>query len=307
MPFFSGATDMDALIDLIADQLITTGAWADASGGSLPAGANPAKRAVVHLTDTNLYVTLDRNLASGNGIGNLFWNEIRIRISTGFSGSNPSGTIHTTGIPTEGQLTNTTASLSPNKKLGSHWTWVDAAGFTTQTVWAASSLQDYAVFFTLERNTSKEYADGLTNFFTAAIPNNNYACGSSGSNVQGRYYGNGATTNQRDAGRGFVCRPFDFQEYSDPYNAMEWFFGAYRSPGNSKVYFVFPYFSNNQLPLQRSPIAQTLRFFRIEPGQGLADGDLVTYAIGGNTYTYIVKTLQSPDSALYTPWAVRQA
>lgn len=306
MPFFSGATDMDAFIDLIADQLIATGAWATADA-SLVAGVHPAKRAVVHLTDANFYVTLDRNITAGLGIANVYWNEVRIRISTGFAAGNPSGTIHTTGIPTESQLSTSSANIPANNKLGSHWTWIDASGFTTNTVWAASSLQDYAVFFTLERNTSKEYADGLSNFFVAAVPNNNPVSGTSASNTQGQYYGNDNATNNHDAGRAFVCRPFDYQEYADPLNGLEWFFGAYRSPGNSKVYFVFPFFSDGQVPLQRSPIAQTQRFFRVEPGQGLADGDLVTYAVGGNTFTYIVKTLQSPDSALYTPWAVRQA
>jgi len=295
MPFFSGATDMDALIDLIADQLIATGAWADASGGGLPPGANPAKRAVIHLVDANFYVTLDRNVQANGGAGS--FNEIRIRISSGFAAGNPSGTIQTTGIVTEAQTTGSNSNIPANKKLGSHWTWVDADGFTTQTVWAISSLQDYAVFFTLERNTAKEYADGYTNFFCVAVPNNNPTSGNSSPT---RYYSSGT-------GRAFVCRPFNYQEYGAPENGFEYFQGASRSPGNSKVYFVFPFFSNNQLPLQRSLIAQTLRFFRVEPGQGLADGDFVTYAVGGNTYTYIVKTLQSPDSALYTPWAVRQA
>src|SRR5262245_17026346 len=101
MPFFSGATDMDALIDLIADQLIATGAWGTADV-SLVAGTHPAKRALTHLTDVNFYVMFDRNLVTvGGNASNC--NEIRVQISTGFNTGThaPSGTIQTTGIPCE--------------------------------------------------------------------------------------------------------------------------------------------------------------------------------------------------------------
>jgi hypothetical protein len=311
MPFFSGASTMDALIDLMANQLIATGAWGDASGGALPSGASPANRALVHLVDANFYVHIDRNIVTGFGGGSSkgSWNEIRVRISTGHTGTAPSGTIQTTGIPLEaGTLGTSTTQVTANNSNLSHWTWVDAAGFTTQVQGAVrGSFQIYACFFTLERNTSKEYADGYTNFFVAAAPNMNPSSGGTSSNNHGTYYGNGTTSSNFDAQRAFVCRPFNYQEYNAASNAVNWFFGSFRSGGNSKVYFTFPYFSNNQAPLQPSFIAQTTRFFRVEPGQGLADGDLVTYALGGNTFTYLVKTLQSASSSAYTPWAVRQA
>ena len=74
------------------------------------------------------------------------------------------------------------------------------------------------------------------------------------------------------------------------------------------MYLEFPLYANNQVPTQRSPIAQTARFFWVQPaGGGLSDGDLVTYVSGPNTYTYLVKLLQSPDSTTYAAWAIRQA
>jgi hypothetical protein len=300
--FFSGATDMDALVDLIADQLILSDAWGTADA-TLVAGAHPAKRALQHLTDTNFYVTLDRNLVTSVGGWNA--NEIRVQVSTGFNAAThaPSGTIQVTGIPTESAIN---SNPTANNKLGSHWTWIDASGFTVLSTWAGSAFNDYTVLFTLERNSAKEYADGFSNFFVASLASANPIIGNNSG--QGLYYGNRSVSFGQDFQRCIIGRPFSFQEYSADSNSLEKFFGAYRSPGNSKVYFEFPYFSNNQLPLQRSPIAQTQRFFWVQPpGGGLADGDLVTYVQGASTLTFLVKLLQSPDSTNYAPWAIRQA
>lgn len=305
MAFFSGNTTMDALIDLIADQLIATGAWVTADA-ALPAGAAPAKRALTHATDPNFNVYLARQLATvGGNAGNV--NEILVQLSTGFNTGThlPSGTVQTTGIPAESQVYSGNPQVVANNKQGTHYTWVDASGVTLLVTWAASSYNDYTVMFTLERNTAKEYADGFSNFFCASIPNSNPNIGTSSS--YGQYYGNGASSSNYDFQRAYILRPFNFAEYDDYNSGLATFFGAYRSLANSKVYFEFPYFSNNQLQLQRMPIAQTGRFFLVQPGQGLSDGDLVTYVDGPNTYTFIVKLLQSPDSAAYTPWAIRQA
>lgn len=309
MAFFSGNTDMDTLIDLMADQLIATGAWGTADG-TLVAGAHPAKRALVHLTDTNFYVYLARQVATSNS-GVQAVNEILVQLSTGFNTGThlPSGTVQSTGIPTEGAAS--VANLAANNKIGTHYTWVDASGVTVLSTWASAATYDYTVLFTLERNTSKEYADGFSNFFCASIPNANYFAYPN--SAGGYYYGNGASSSNYGYNRGMILRPFNFTYYTTNGNpvadlgAWESFFAAYRSPGNSKVYFEFPYFSNSQVQAQRSPIAQTNRFFLTGNGLGLSDGDLVTYVQGANTYTYIVKILQSPDSTNYSPWAIRQA
>lgn len=303
MTFFSGNTDMDALIDLMADQLIATGAWGSADG-TLVAGAHPAKRGLVHLTDTNFFVYLERRVATSNA-GIQGCNEIMVQLSTGFNTTThlPSGTIQTTGIPTEGSAS--TVNTPANNKTGTHYTWIDASGVTVLSTWAASGAFDFTVLFTLERNTSKEYSDGFTNFFCASIPNANYFLYPN--SAGGYYYSTGASSSNYGYNRGFLLRPFNFTEHGDYNNGLATFFGAYRSLGNSKVYFGFPFFSNSQTPLQRSLIAQTQRFFLVQPGSGLSDGDLVTYVSGPNTYTYLVKALQSPDSVNYSPWAIRQA
>jgi hypothetical protein len=299
MAFYSGGTTMDQLIDLIANELIATGAWVTADG-TLVAGAAPAKRALQHATDPNFFVYFARNIVNNQG-GSGYVNEILVQLSTGFNAAThvPSGTVQSTGIPCE-------ASSVANNKAGTHYTWVDASGVTLLATWAASGYSDYTVFFTLERNTAKEYSDGFSNFFCASITNANYGIGSYP--YSGTYYGNAASyPGNYTCNRAYILRPFNYAEFSDYNNAIATFFGAYRSLGNSKVYFEFPFFSNNQNQLQRMPIAQTGRFFLVQPGQGLSDGDLITYVQGPNTYTYLVKLLQSPDSAAYTPWAIRQA
>lgn len=302
MPFFSGNMDMDGLIDLYADQLIATGAWVTADAG-LPAGAHPAARALQHATDPNFFVYMARRYTLN--IANSWQaNEILIQLSTGFNTGThlPSGTIQTTGIMAEGA---TSSQPGNYNKAGTHWTWIDASGITSLVSWSPTSLVEFSTFFTLERNTSKEYADGFSNFFCASIPNDNPFLGSN--SAGGQYYGNGNSSSNFDWQRALILRPFNFVEWNDYNNSLAPFFGAYRSLANSKVYFEFPFFSNNQAPLQRMPIAQTARFFLVQPGQGLSDGDLVTYVSGPNTYTYLVKLLQSPDSVNYAPWAIRQA
>ena len=300
---------MDQLIDLIANELIATGAWVTADG-TLVSGTTPAVRALQHATDVNFYVYFKRQVATSNS-GVQAVNEILVQLSTGFNTVThvPSGTVQSTGIPAEGAAS--AANLPANNKMGTHYTWVDASGVTCLSTWASAATYDYTVLFTLERNTAKEYADGFTNFFCASIPNANYFAYPN--SAGGYYYGNGASSSNYGYNRGLILRPFNFTYYSTNSNpvtdlgAWETFFASYRSPGNSKVYFEFPFFSNNQVQAQRSPIAQTNRFFLTNNGLGLSDGDLVTYVQGANTYTYLIKLLQSPDSTNYSPWAIRQA
>jgi hypothetical protein len=116
-----------------------------------------------------------------------------------------------------------------------------------------------------------------------------------------------------DVGTTPVTAGYPYPRYGSPGNAavlalnafdigriggIEEFFPAIRSPGNSKAYFAFPYYSANKDPLQPSLVALTAKWFRIHPSAGLNDGDLLNYvAPGPVTQTYIVKQLNSPDTA----------
>jgi hypothetical protein len=55
------------------------------------------------------------------------------------------------------------------------------------------------------------------------------------------------------------------------------------------------------------PIAQSLRWFQISTGLGVADGDVVDYVLGAQTLKYLAKTVQSADNAAFLPYAIRYA
>lgn len=67
------------------------------------------------------------------------------------------------------------------------------------------------------------------------------------------------------------------------YPGIEFFFSAYRSPGDSKAYFQFPWFNNNADPRRRSLIAQSnaLWFPVYDNLGGLSDGDIIDYTAPG--------------------------
>jgi hypothetical protein len=320
MPFFSGSTDMDALIDRIADDLLATGSWVTADG-TLAAGAHPAKRAIKHAVDTTFHVTLDRAVSTVVSNGTKWFNEVRIRLSTSFdTGTHePNGTVKTAGIPAEAWQTGFTGgtgywaaggTTGSGNKVGTVYLWTDLDGFTGIVTWNSAGGIDYTILFGLERNTAKEYADGFTNFFFHSFPNNNPTLDSTASaGGSGAYYGNRneGSSGDVDLGRPYYVRPFSIESYSSDAESVERFFKSYRSAGNSKVYLQFPWYSNNTSLTQRNPIAQTTRWFWVHEAAGLADGDLIDVVVGAQTFTYLVKLLQSPDSINYAPYAVRKA
>ncbi len=313
---------MDELTDKIADDLIATGAWSDADPTGRPAAVSPARRALEHIAD-GFFVSVER-IVSSSGYNR--FNEIRVTVSSGYDlgTSSPSGTVEITGIPTESWQSYGTSwtqnyywatGAGSGDKAGQYWMWLDAEGFTVLSSWMASPAHDYTSFLSLERNTEKEYPDGYSNFFVTAWTNSDpNIVYSTGGNWYDRYYAQyfdnstgqvSAVGNYSDLNRKEYIRPFNTQTVA--YGAgVELFRSAYRSDGNSKIYFHFPHFSNNLDTNKRIPIAQTKRWFVVALAQGLADGDLVDWVDDAVTKTYLVKTLQSPDSTAYITVAIRQ-
>lgn len=312
MTFYNGTTTADELLNLVADQLIATGAWVDADATVLG-----SQRVVAHATDLNLYVYLSRLVSYNGNTSNARFNEIRVQVSSGWDTGTkaPTGTIETSGIPLESWQRYSssypyysTTTVGSGNKSGQFWAWIDQHGFTVLATWDASGYHDYTSFFNLERNTAKEYSDGYTNFFHTAWTTSDYALRhtSGGTYYQARYFENTQGSSYADLGRAESMRPFNQQSYSYT-NAVKTFFSAFKSDGNSKVYFQFPFYSNNQDAAKPSLIAQTDRWFLVGVSQGLADGDLVDFVNGAEVWKYLVKTPQSPDSTNYLPVAVRYA
>ena len=323
MTFYNGTTTADDLVNLIADQLIATGAWMDADLAlngvdAVPGDALGAERVVAHATDPNFYVYLSRRVSWNGNTSNARFNEVRVQVASGWDlGTHaPTGTVYTSGIPLEAwnrfsssYSYYSTTTIGSDNKGGQFWAWIDDFGFTVLSTWDSSGFLDYTSFFNLERNSGKEYSDGYTNFFHSAYANTDPEVrhSSSGTYYRARYYENEqATSGWGDLGRAESMRPFNQQAYVHS-TAAKTFFAAFKSDGNSKVYFQFPFYSNNEDAAKPSLIAQTDRWFVVGVSQGLADGDLVDFVNGAEVWKYLVKTPQSPDSTAYLPIALRYA
>lgn len=300
---------MDALLNQIANELIATGSWLDAD----PA-VSGTKRVVKHAIDANFYVLFERVASPGNNGNTVFrFNEIKVTISSDFNTVShlPAGTQEISTIPAEAWQTISnsypyydTTSTGSGNKTGQYWMWVDANGVSLFVTWLASGTHfDYTSFFHLERNTTKEYADGFTNFFVVSLVNEDRTIYYSS---QQAYVYQVPSGNDYSLNRKQYVRPFNTSTISYT-QGVATFFDCYKSGGNAKVYFQFPYYSNNLDATRRMPIAQTRGWFRVGLSLGIADGDLIDWVNGAETWKYLAKTLQSPDSTNYLTLAIRYA
>lgn len=203
MTFFNGTTTMDAYVDLITDQLVATGVWSQPDVAFYPALATPAKRVI---TDGTVFVFIQRIVSNANssnianGTGSTRFNEIRVTFGTGYDlGTHAlTGTIQNCGVPFEvWQKANSGNAFYLNNDVGSgnksmqHFTWVDPTGSVTAVVVATSAAAtfDYVCFFNLERNTTKQYADGFSNVYWTCFPAYNYMTNtSSGTATNAAYF-----------------------------------------------------------------------------------------------------------------------
>ena len=110
----------------------------------------------------------------------------------------------------------------------------------------------YGGFFAIEviPVSARDYNDGLTDFFMLTINN--------GGHVDYSY-----------------ARPFSLNTTSRCYDIHERY--AYKSLGNGKVYFEFPYYFNDTA--RNTPAAQTKRWFLIDDvnTSGIAKGDIINW------------------------------
>lgn len=307
MTFFNGNTDMDSLLNLWANELIATGQWVDND-----VTWTGSRRSVRHVTDANFYLAFERQ---ANNFGSMIFPlEIRIAVSSAWVANAPSGTIRYTGIPFmagDGHAGGLPGgqSVPPNvSHTGQHWTWIDADGIVCLYRGTSSTYWDYSGVFILDRITSREYADGGSNFFVHCYVNND-AGGTNGSGTAARtYYADGGGVSHVATRHSYI-RPFLTEVTASPGTAgIERYVSAFRSVGNSKAYFLFPFYSNSNVNPQRSPSAITDKWFPTTQGLGLADGDIIDYTAPGPILKrYLVKAVDSPDSVSPVDIAIRFA
>lgn len=184
-----------------------------------------------------------------------------------------------------------------------YWLWIEdnGNGFVIMgkpEPTADNSQESFIIV--VERNPTKEYADGYTNFFL-------YKAG----NIWQQLYGGPDTTTLgRDRQ---ILRPFAYQWPDDAGRYSTWYNGygisfiptpsyyAYKSNGDNKVYYVKPLIHN--VVGQINPIFQSNLFFLWSEGVGLIDGDII--AVEGQTTKYLCKGLDSPDSLSRITYAMK--
>jgi len=200
--------------------------------------------------------------------------------------------------------------------MNTYWMWYEGNGFAlllTPDNNATDNAQQ-SLFCVVERNVNKEYADGFTNFYCYNVMNS----------INGHMTANPQTQRMEN-----IMRPFAFYTPEDTYNSSNYNGNAvlsgmqsgiclvpvqlttanppaaqayaFRSSGNSKVYFIRPIIQN--VRGTTLPIFQADFFFVWTAGMGLNDGDIV--AISGATEQYLCKAVVSPDIATPLLFAIK--
>jgi hypothetical protein len=202
--------------------------------------------------------------------------------------------------------------------MNTYWMWFDANGFAILLTPDnnATDTHQQSLFLVVERNTNKEYADGFSNFYCY--------------NVMNILNFHMTTMPQSSRIENFM-RPFIFYTPEDTWSSNNYTLPpplcgmnagiclvpiqltaanpavpqayAFRSVGNSKVYFIRPIIQNSRGTTL--PIFQADFFFVWTAGLGLADGDIV--AISGSSEQYVCRSVPSPKSTTPLLFAIKYA
>ena len=324
----SGAKIMADLVDQIANTLISsadpiTGGFywsnADATWNTTTRTGNSARRALVYNNPTTIpaespiYLALEVINTS---------TQVKANYSGGYTYYTQSKGLRATFSPTWDSTGHTysgtyqqsfiqyeSASYSyqnSNPGVGgdlatimmTYYMWIESNGFVLITrPEPTGDPYQQSFILVVERNTTKRYADGQSNFYAFCW-----------ANIFQSAWDAYPTAKHRT-----VMRPFA-QQYPDTGNYdTETLSGAgisflplpnyyaYKSIGNGKVYYIKPILHNHSG--QMNPIMQTQLFFLWTESVGLIDGDII--AIQGQPVKYLCKSVDSPDSATRLTFAMK--
>lgn len=190
-----------------------------------------------------------------------------------------------------------------------YWLWIEDNGNGFVIMGRPEPTGDshqQSFIIVVERNPTKEYPDGYTNFYLYK----------SGNIWQMLYDGDNMTGSNiiwRDRA---ILRPFAYQwpdgggkNAPSPGgangNGISFVptpsYYAFKSLGNNKVYFIKPLVHNTAG--QITPIFQSNLFFLWSEGVGLIDGDVVS--IEGATTKFLCKAVDSPDSTSRLTYGIK--
>ena len=319
-----------ALIDAWAAAMIATGSWEDADTSLKADGTTDPAGRVLRYTRAGeeLYVAMVHSYIGYNASSVSIYSAeaVLVFVSSGWNstGHIPSGTIETTYIPIGYKSSITWPSGTPRACTGSAQWWISANAdiWAIMGIGAASVWYDSISFLTFEREDAKEYDDGGSKVFIYADA---YQVRYSYSTIGDQTYAWGGNPYQwslPSAWSGLLAGA-DLRKYIHPFVASYPLTGvsqsnynyvdgqdqnssylivptrARKSAGNSKVYMAFPTAFADP-GTWRSPIKTLKAWFPVEPGAGVADGDLISIPVSWNgltpvTWRYIYKALTSPD------------
>lgn len=297
--FYSGAKVLGDIIDEIAANLMAASVnWVDGdttwTTTDRSTGNDNARRCLKYTGDgVDNYIWLTLEAINSNGrlthSSGYYAKGIRVAFAAGWDDINHtwSGTPQFSFIAFEGEQNDSSPNSDLETLILNYFCWVDASGFALMAKpepIAADSKQS-SFLCVVEHMASKEYTDGLTNFYMYMDMNNEASDTGDNTNFEIMR----------------VLRPFSFRAYD---NGVQ-FWGdpkfALKSNGNGKVYFMKPLICNTEN--EKTPIYQSELFFKISTSAGLVDGDVI--AIDGASDKYLCKIMNSPDSATTINYAIK--
>ena len=182
-----------------------------------------------------------------------------------------------------------------------YYLWIESNGFVIMgkpDVYSSDANQQ-SFILVVERNPSKEYVDGYTNFYSFMWQN-----------IFRGGYDSYSTARFRSVLRPFAYQYPDTGNYDDvtlsgagiSFVAMPSYY-AYKSVGDNKVYYVKPLI--HDVAGQNAPIFQGDLFFLWTEMVGLISGDVV--AIEGTGKKYVCWGLDSPNHTQRITFAMKYA
>jgi hypothetical protein len=317
------------LIEAWATAMIATGGWEDADTGLKTDGTtNPAGRVLKYTrTGEEIYVTMVHAFIGRNTTDSGFYSAecALVFISSGWSSAShiPSGTINASFIPLANKGPWAWPSGAPIQTSEQAQWWISANAdiWAVLSVGVASAQNNSYAFLSFEREDALEYDTGGSKIFIYADAGHcdyNYSSGyDNGAWGLNPYYwslpsgwsGVKSGISIRKYIHPFITSYPTFKVNGNPQNFVDGKdrsdsflivpIRATKSSGNSKVYMAFPTCFADP-GTWRSPIKTLKAWFPVEPGQGIADGDLISIPVSWNgaapvTWRYIYKVLTSPD------------
>ncbi|MDY0385641.1 MAG: hypothetical protein RBT65_00645 [Methanolobus sp.] len=296
MGFTSGAKVLGDIIDEIADSLIASSVnWVEGDStwdtDDRTTGNDNARRCLKYTGDTeDIWLTLEAINSNSRKVHDTYYAKgLRVSFSSGWDSVNNtwSGTPFQSFVAFESEYNDTTPNSNLETLQVNYFLWTDSSGFVIMGVPEPIEADNRQSSFiaVVEHMGTKEYSDGLTNFYF----------------YQELNYRASSTADSGGFEIFYVLRPFSYEDYNDGVQFWSDPKFALKSNGNGKVYFMKPIVCNTSD--EKTPIYQSELFFKVSTGAGLVDGDVI--AIDGETTKYLVKMISSPDSGTTINYAMK--